>query len=162
MADFLKRTPVLWALFVLQILIGLGFMVFREAAGGQLIDMVRSGEGARAVIAGMTDAQRTAHFWTTVLWDSAYPLAYGGFFMGMALRFFGRFGWIAALPGLATIIVDFTENTVQALALSGTADYLDVKDWLTPLKYNLALVASVIALVAVVIAIVNLIRKKRA
>ena len=47
---------------------------------------------AREIVAGMTEAQRNAHFWVTVLLDTAYPLAYGGFFAAMALRFFGRFG----------------------------------------------------------------------
>ncbi len=41
--SFLTRTPVLWALFVLQILIGMGFGVFREAVGGTYLDFISSG-----------------------------------------------------------------------------------------------------------------------
>ena len=110
----------------------------------------------------MTEAQRSAHFWITVLLDTAYPLAYGGFFAAMALRFFGRYGPLAALPALATIIVDLTENTVQALALSGAADALDAKSWLTPLKFGLFFLAAAIALIALVIAVAHLFRQRKA
>ena len=41
--SFLTRTPVLWTLFVLQILIGMGFGVFREAVGGTYLDFISSG-----------------------------------------------------------------------------------------------------------------------
>ena len=162
MTDFLKRTPVIWTLFVLMILIGFGFGVFNASVGGRYLDTITTDTGARALLDGLTDAQRSAHFWVTVLLDTAYPLAYGGFMAGMALRFFGRFGKIAAFPAFATIVVDLTENTVQALALSGVADVLAAKDWLTPLKFLLFLIAAAIALIALVIAIVNMIRKKNA
>jgi hypothetical protein len=89
-------------------------------------------------------------------------VAYGGFLAGMALRFFGSFGKAAAVPAFATIIVDLTENTVQALALKGSVDVLDAKEWLTPLKFGLFFLAAAIALVALIIAIVNLFRRKQA
>lgn len=162
MTQFLTRTPVIWALLVLQIVIGFGFGVFRDAAGGQLLDMQMTGEASRAILAGMTEAQRSAHFWITVLLDTAYPLAYGGFFAGMALRFFGRYGTLASLPAFGAIVVDLAENTVQALALSGAADVLDAKDWITPFKYGLVMVAAVIALVAVGIALWRMVRKRAA
>jgi hypothetical protein len=162
MTAFLKRTPVIWAFFVAQLLIGFGFGVFNGAVGGTYLDMITQGEDARSLVASLTEAQRFAHFWVTVLLDTAYPLAYGGFFAAMALRFWGKFGRLAALPAIATIIVDLTENTVQALALSGAADVLDAKDWLTPLKFGLFFLAAAIALIALVIAVVNIFRKRRA
>ncbi|KCZ91091.1 MULTISPECIES: hypothetical protein [Hyphomonas] len=162
MTDFLKRTPVIWTLFVLMIVIGAGFGVFSKAVGGTFLDMTASAVQAREILAGMTAEQRDVHFWVTVLLDTAYPLAYGGFLAGMALRFFGSFGKAAAVPAFATIIVDLTENTVQALALKGSADVLDAKEWLTPLKFGLFFLAAAIALVALIIAIVNLFRRKQA
>lgn len=162
MIAVLKRTPVIWALFVAQLLIGLGFGLFSDAVGGTLLDTITQGDQARSLVASLTEAQRSAHFWVTVLLDTAYPLAYGGFFAAMALRFYGKSGRLAALPALATIIVDLTENTVQALALSGAADVLDAKDWLTPLKFGLFFVAAAIALVVLIIAVVNLFRKRQA
>jgi hypothetical protein len=160
--DFLKRTPVIWTLFVLMIVIGAGFGVFNKAVGGTFLDMTASAVQAREILAGMTAEQRDVHFWVTVLLDTAYPLAYGGFLAGMALRFFGSYGKAAAVPAFATIIVDLTENMVQALALKGSADVLDAKEWLTPLKFGLFFLAAAIALVALIIAIVNLFRRKQA
>ena len=162
MTQFLKRTPVIWTLFVLMIVIGAGFGVFNKAVGGTFLDMTASAVQAREILAGMTAEQRDVHFWVTVLLDTAYPLAYGGFLAGMALRFFGSYGKAAAVPAFATIIVDLTENMVQALALKGSADVLDAKEWLTPLKFGLFFLAAAIALVALIIAIVNLFRRKQA
>lgn len=162
MTDFLKRTPVIWTLFVLMIVIGAGFGVFNKAVGGAFLDMTASAVQAREILAGMTAEQRDVHFWVTVLLDTAYPLAYGGFLAGMALRFFGSYGKAAAVPAFATIVVDLTENMVQALALKGSADVLDAKEWLTPLKFGLFFLAAAIALVALIIAIVNLFRRKQA
>ena len=71
-------------------------------------------------------------------------------------------GKIAALPAFAASIVDLTENTVQALALSGAADVLDAKDWLTPLKFGLFAAAGLIALLGVIIGIVHLFTNKTA
>ena len=157
---FLSRTPVLWGSFILFLLIGVGFGLFSGAVGGTYLDTLDSGEASRELIASMTDAQRSAHFWVTVLLDTAYPLAYGALFAGLALRFFGRFGRLAALPAIAVVVVDLTENMVQALALSGAADALDAKDWLTPLKFGLFFLAAAIALVALLIAIVSRVRGK--
>lgn len=162
MNAFLKRTPVIWGLFIAQLLIFPGFALFSDAVGGRYLDTVASGEASRALIAGLTEAHRNAHFWVTVLLDTFYPLAYGGFFAAMALRFFGRFGRLAALPALATIIIDLTENTVQALALSGAADALDAKSWLTPLKFGMFFLAAAFALIALVIAIAHIFRKRKA
>lgn len=162
MTRFLTRTPVLWTLFVAQFVIVFGFGFFRDAVGGQFLDFITSGRDARTALEAMSPAQRTTHFWVTVLLDTAYPLAYGGFMAGMALRFFGRFGKIAAAPAFAVIVLDLTENMVQALALSGTADVLAAKDWLTPLKFALVWPAAIIALIALAIAIMNMFRKKTA
>ncbi len=162
MNAFLKRTPVIWGLFIAQLLIFPGFALFSDAVGGRYLDTVTAGDACRTLIAGLTEAQRNAHFWVTVLLDTAYPLAYGGFFVAMALRFFGRFGRLAAIPALATIIIDLTENTVQALALSGAADALDAKSWLTPLKFGMFFLAAAIAIIALVIAIAHIFRKRKA
>ena len=162
MTTFLTRIPVLWGLFVAAFLITLAFALLAPGVGGLYLDSIWNGPQAQEMLAGMGDSQKASHFWITVLLDTAYPLAYGGFLAGMALRFFGRFGKLAALPAFATIIVDLTENTVQALALSGTANVLDAKSWLTPLKFYLFDAAGIIAVIALVVAIVNVFRKKSA
>ena len=158
----ISRTPVLWTLFVLTILCIAGFQYFTPMAGGQLLDMLSQPEEVRATLAAMTPEQRSVHFWVTVLLDTLFPLSFGLLFAGMGWRFFGKWGPVAALPGFAVMVVDLTENTIQALALSGTADALDAKAWVTPLKYGLFYVAAIVALVAAAIAVYRLISKKRA
>ena len=160
--NFLARTPVIWTRFVLMLVIGVGFSLFRPMVGGALLDMTSDPEAARTIIATMSDAQRTAHAWVTVLLDTAYPLAYGAFLGGLALRFFGRFGRYAALPALGVVIIDLTENLVQVLALAGWVDALDAKAWLTPLKFGLFFLAVGLAVIALLIGVVNLLRKRRA
>ena len=160
--SFLTRTPTLIAMFILQALIFLAFGPFVESVGGTFLDTVMTGAESRTVIAAMSEGQRWTHFWVTVVLDTLYPLAYGAFFVGVAVKSFGKFGRIAALPAFAASIVDMTENTVQALALSGAADVLDVKDWLTPLKFGLFAAAGLIALLGVIIGIVHLFTNKTA
>lgn len=158
--SLITRTPVLWTLFALMILSGAGFGVFSETVGGQFLDTLKDPEAARATLAAMSLEQKSAHFWVTVLLDTLFPLSFGLLFAGLAWRFFGRFGGLAAIPGFAVLVVDLTENTIQALALSGAADALDAKAWVTPLKMGLFFIAAGIALVAVLIAVYRMIRKK--
>ncbi len=157
--SILTRAPVIWALFLAAIAISAGFQFFGPSVGGVYLDLQSTGVASRILIDGLTDAQRSAHFRVTVLLDTAYPLAYGGFFAAMALRFFGKAGPVLALPALATVVADLGENTVQALALAGAADLLDVKDWLTPLKFGLFALAGAIAFVALVVATFKLGRR---
>ena len=155
------RTPVLWALFVLMVVCVFAFRHFTPAVGGQFLDMLDQPEAIRATFAAMTPEQKSAHFWVTVLVDTAFPIAFGLLFAGLAWRFFGKYGPLAAIPGFAVLIVDLTENTIQALALSGAADALDAKAWVTPLKMGLFYLAAVIALVALGIAVFRMVTKKQ-
>lgn len=160
--SLITRTPVLWALFVLMVLCVFAFQHFTPAVGGQFLDMLDKPEAIRATFAAMTPEQKSAHFWVTVLVDTAFPIAFGLLFAGLAWRFFDKYGPLAAIPGFAVLIVDLTENTIQALALSGAADALDAKAWVTPLKMGLFYLAAVIALIALGIAVFRLVRKKNA
>ncbi|MCU0733724.1 MAG: hypothetical protein MUE84_19350 [Hyphomonas sp.] len=160
--SLITRTPVLWILFVLTIVIGAGFGVFAPAVGGQFLDMVSAPAETRAVYEAMTPEQRSKHFWLTVLLDTAFPLSFGLFFAGMAWRFFGKWGPLAAIPGFAVLIVDLTENTLQAITLFGAAYVLEPKAWVSPLKMNLFYLAALIALIAAGIAVFRLVTKKKA
>jgi hypothetical protein len=66
------------------------------------------------------------------------------------------------LPGFVVLIVDLTENTLQAITLSGAAYVLEPKEWVSPLKMNLFYLAALIALVAAGIALYRGITKKKA
>jgi hypothetical protein len=160
--NFITRTPVLWALFVLMVVLTLAFGALAPMVGGQFLDMASQPADTRAVFDAMTPGERNAHFWITVLMDTAYPLSFGLFFAGMAWRFFGKWGPVAAIPGFAVLIVDLTENTLQALTLSGAAYVLEPKAWISPLKMNLFYLAALIALVALGIAVFRRVTKKKA
>jgi hypothetical protein len=58
--------------------------------------------------------------------------------------------------------VDLTENTLQAITLSGAAYVLEPKAWISPLKMNLFYLAALIALVAAGIAVYRLVTRKKA
>jgi hypothetical protein len=160
--SLITRTPVLWTLFVLTVALTFAFVAAAPMVGGQFLDMASAPDDTRALFEAMTPEQRTAHFWFTVLLDTAYPLSFGLFFAGMAWRFFGKFGPFAAIPGFAVLIVDLTENTLQAITLSGAAYVLEPKAWISPLKMNLFYLAGLIALLAAGIAVYRLLTKKKA
>jgi len=158
--NFLTRTGVLWGLFVLMVVSGIGFGVTSDLVGGKFLDSISEPVLARELLAGLTPEQAQAHLWITLSLDTIYPLAYGGLFMGLALRFFDEYRVAAAMPAALTAIVDLTENMVQVLALSGTADVLDSKEWLTTLKFGLFMMAAVIALVALGIALYRRVKSR--
>jgi len=160
--QFLTRAPILWALFGLMILYGAGFQIFAPAVGGAYLDMVAEPAEVRTLFEGLSPEQKTAHFWVTVLNDTLFPLSFGLLFAGMALRFFDKWGKLAALPAFAVLIFDLTENTVQALALSGVADALDAKAWITPLKFGLFWLAAAIAILAALIGLYRLATRRKA
>ena len=163
LAGFLVRTPVIIGSFILMTLIGLSFAPVQAAIDGPLLDMVWTGEAAQARLAELNAAQRTAHFWGTVLNDTAYPLAYGAFFAGLAGRFAPRPWRVGVMvPAGLTVIADLAENTVQALALAGAADLLALKSILTPVKFGLFAASALLALAFAVIALANWIRGRRA
>lgn len=160
--NLITRTPVLWTLFGLTVLITLAFGALAPQVGGQFLDMLSAPAETRATFEAMSAEQKTAHFWITVLMDTAYPLCFGLFFAGMAWRFFGKWGPLAAIPGFAVLVVDLTENTLQAITLSGAAYVLEPKAWVSPLKMNLFYLAALIALVAAGIALYRAVSKKKA
>ncbi len=158
---FLSRTPVLIFMLAAFLLIGYSFAWVQAGIGeGPLLDMINSGVEARDRIAAMTDAQRARHLFGTLVNDMVYPLAYGGLLAGLAFRFGGGRGRLLAIPAIATVIVDVTENIVQALALTGTADVLAAKDLLTPLKFGLFILAAMIALGVIIWAVIGRVTKK--
>ncbi|ESZ88755.1 MAG: hypothetical protein Q27BB25_02630 [Blastomonas sp. CACIA14H2] len=107
-----------------------------DALGGML-DLTLTGTQARTLLERLSPWQRDIHAHATLLYDGLYPLAYGAFFAGLAVRLGGaKARWIA-LVMLGGMIADYAENIVQLLALSGRADWLDAKTLLTPLKFAL-------------------------
>lgn len=136
---FLAKPATLWLLFGATVLITLAFPPLAASWDLTLLDGVASPDRVRELIAGMTPEQRTAHAWITGTLDVAYPLAYGSFFAGMALRLFPKAGSVLAVLVALAIPVDLFEGLVQILALVGQADWVGAKAVVTPLKVGLFL-----------------------
>lgn len=141
------RSTALWALLLLFVGFTLGFGVFRDAAGGVLLDGLSDLDDILVLLNGMTPSEKSAHFYITLFLDMPYPLIYGCLFAATAIRFSGFS--LLAIPAALVIPVDIAENTIQLLALSGFEDYLAAKQYLTPLKFALFALAGIIAVGAV-------------
>ena len=129
----ITSTTTLWLLLLATIAMVFMFQFLAPIWELRLIDSISAPDEVRAVIAGFSAEQRTAHAWITATLDVAFPLAYGLLFAGSAIRFFPNLTFLA-LPGFAVIPVDCVEGAVQVLALLDIADFVDTKAWLTPLK----------------------------
>ncbi len=146
MLNFLRRPKVIIANLIVAIALIFGFLAWSPSVGGVILDRLSSVDDTRALLASMTAAQKNSHFWMTLLLDYAFPLTYGAFFAGLALRFPGRIGMVLAVPALLVFGADVSENMVQLLALKGVDGLLFTKEFLTPAKFFLFNIAAVIAL----------------
>ena len=147
----LTGTRVLWVLVIMQVLIWAGFVSVMRAYDFVLIDEMWKPNEIGDYIAGLSSEQKRAHIWTTASLDVLYPLVYGSFFAGMAVRGFGRPGRWLAVPGVATVPLDLTEGVIQVMALSGRTDVIVHKAWVTPWKLGLFVTASLITLAAIAV-----------
>ncbi len=159
MKRFLTNTKTIWALGLAFLGLTIGFGIWIYLYDLHIIDEIYDPDQIRAVVGAMTDEQRSAHWWMTLILDYAYPLAYGGFFAGMALRFFGKAGPWLAIPAFICIPADIVENTVQLFILSGDESLIWLKAIMTPIKLLTFIPAAVIALAGIVIAIAKRFRK---
>lgn len=142
----LARTSILAISFAAMIILAALLRQTGEAIGG-LLDMQMTGAAARDLMARYTPYQRDVHAHATLLYDGLYPLAYGAFFAGLAIRLGGRSARWVAWTMLGGMIADFAENSIQLLALGGRADLLGAKTVITPLKFALTGTAILAALV---------------
>ena len=143
----LTKTNTLWVLFVLTLLLFFGFRIVSSHWGFTFIDSISSPEELRTIIGGMSAEQKISHAWATSTLDVAFPVSAGLLFAGVALCFFPKYGIYLALPGLLAIPTDLFEGVIQILALTDTADLLDLKAIVTPLKACLLLTGLLIAVV---------------
>jgi hypothetical protein len=154
--SWLTKTTTLAFLLLTFMALMLGFRIFTEATGGITLDTILDTIGpvsdAQALLASMSEAQKLAHFRLTLWLDMLFPLAYGGLFAGLTLRYFQTYGKWLVLPALLVIPVDITENIIQLLALSGSESLLGVKALLTPTKFILFQLSAGLALTSVLVA----------
>ena len=78
--------------------------------------------------------------------DMLYPLAYGLFVGGLCFRYGAPRGLLFALPIFGAAVFDIAENSVQILAMTGDPGVLALKTVLTPAKFVLAGIGSVISI----------------
>ena len=144
----LTKTNTLWVLFVTTLLLFFGFRIVASYWGFSFIDSISSPEELRSIIAGMSAEQKMSHAWATSTLDVAFPISAGLLFAGVALCFFPKYGIYLALPGFLAIPTDLFEGVIQILALTDTADLLDLKAIVTPLKACFLLSGLAIAIIA--------------
>ncbi|EKU96216.1 hypothetical protein Lepto7375DRAFT_0195 [Leptolyngbya sp. PCC 7375] len=144
--SMITKTSVLWINFVITILLTLAFLLIAGHWDFIFIDAVASPANVRALLEQMSVTQKTIHAWSTATLDVVYPFAYGSLFAGVALRFFSKYGVYLALPALLAIPVDLIEGVIQVLALTETADVLELKAYITPLKFGLFIIGFIVAL----------------
>lgn len=142
----LTNARTLWTLLLVQVLIWIGFVSVMTVYDFVLMDEMWEPDAIRSYLAELSAQQKRAHVWTTATLDVLYPLAYGAFYAGLALRFLPRLGGLLVLPAIAVIPVDLAEGVVQVMALNGDAAIVNHKAWITPLKLVLFGLASLIAL----------------
>ncbi|MBE9066430.1 hypothetical protein IQ260_07170 [Leptolyngbya cf. ectocarpi LEGE 11479] len=136
----------LWSALALTVLLMLTILMVASRFHLPLLDRISSPNKARDKIEEMDARQRKAHVWITATLDVALPLSYGYLFAGTALRFFPKYGAYLILPALLAILVDLTEGGIQILALTSVADLLELKKYVTPLKFGLVVLGGTIAI----------------
>lgn len=151
MRSLLKRTPTIIGALVAFIAIGAGFGIWSSQYDLQLLDEISDADQVRTLLAAMTQEQKSAHWWMTLMLDYAYPAAYGALFVGITLRFFERVGVWLSIPAIAAALADAVENTIQLMLLSGNESLLWLKVIMTQVKFGAFLVAALIALIGLVL-----------
>ncbi len=132
--EFLTKTSTLWVLFIAFVALMHGGDLMEAHWNLELLDGISNPADARALLAGMTPDQKSAHLWFTTTLDVLLPITAVGLFVGMALVSFPKYGKYLAIPPLLALPLDYTEGVVQVLVLTETADVLAVKAFTTPIK----------------------------
>ena len=145
--QFCSRTPVI-ALALLAFLgIGYGFGILRGMMDGSPCSTCsKRPKNTRLVLAGMNDEMKRAHMMGTATLDTAYPLSILTFLAGVIYRFAPKAMAmrLCFVPVLATL-VDFAENAMILLMLSGQENLIDLKALMTQIKFPLFGVAAGVA-----------------
>ena len=149
---WLAQTKTLWITFCLTVALTAAFGLVMYFGQFGIIDEMYIAEDIRAHIDAMTPRQRMMHAWMTGTLDIAYPLAYGAFFMGMAMKYFERFGRWLALPSFLVIPADLIEGFAQIMLLTGHESFMGLKLIATPAKLTLFLLGLCITIFALFLA----------
>nr|WP_298930275.1 hypothetical protein [uncultured Erythrobacter sp.] len=130
----LAHPPMLWSNFIATLALTAVFGAVMHFWDVVIIDEMYDAGAILAHIADLTPKQRSVHAWLTGSVDVLYPLVYGGFFIGVALKAFGRTGIWWAIPSALVIPVDLFEGFTQIMLLNGHTEYIHAKVAATPIK----------------------------
>lgn len=160
MLGYFAQTRVIVVSFIVFVLLYLAFAWVHAGVGdGPLLDILFTGEAARARIAEMSPDEIRVHLIGTATLDMLYPFAYGILFAGIIYRFGGVWGQKLALLPLIALALDLSENLVQISALAGGPDLLGIKLVLTGPKFIAALASMLFAIVLLLVALLRFLRK---
>jgi len=132
--SFLSQTRTLYFSFSLTLILTIIFGIVMHVGEFGIIDEMFVAEDILAHIDAMSPRQRAIHAWLTGTVDVLYPFAYGAFYVGIAIKYFERYGIWLAIPSLFVIPADLVEGLSQVMILSGHEAFIDLKLIATPVK----------------------------
>lgn len=115
--DVLQNTLTIASFGVACIGCVIGFVLCRGAVGGKYLDQVCSLKKAQEIVDGLSQGQAKKHLLVTCCLDTAFPVCYGLFLAGLALRVSPLHGVPSVLPALFAVLSDFCENATHVLAI---------------------------------------------
>ncbi len=142
----IAQTNVLWFSFIATVLCTVAFQVIVQQHGLVMLDAIASQVQVHAALAAMSEHQHHLHAWMTGTLDVIYPAVYGALFIGSAYKFFPSKAFLLSLPAMICIPVDLIEGVFQIAVLTGTADWTELKEFLTPLKQWLFIAGIIITI----------------
>lgn len=158
---FLSDGRTMVVLLLAMIVIGVSFGWVSAAIGGPMLDLISHPDANFQRLSEMNAQHREAHLWVTLTLDSLYPIAYGGFLAGVALRYAPRYALAAASPALALVLVDIVENALIVSALLGNAGIVHIKAYATHFKWWLFGFAVVLSITLVLAAMLRHFSERR-
>ena len=125
--EILSRTSTLFILFILCVITLVTIQLLANFWNLTLLDEVYSTNEARELLLQMTDDQKVVHLWITASLDVIYPIVFGGLLAGLILKFLPKYGSYLILFAILGVIMDWSENLIQILALLNILDALRLK-----------------------------------
>lgn len=134
----LARTSTLIVLVVLTACCAIAFKVFEGDVGGRYIDLIFGVEALREQLGLMSAAERATHMRMTLTADLLYPLVYTGLIASLLIRLTdGRARTAGISFAVAGALVDYIENGLEVVILSGQDSLVPFKAVMTTLKFGL-------------------------
>lgn len=159
--EWLSRTRVIVTFFLAMLLSGALIYPLNQFLDGNMLDLLSSQQSALEALAKLSDQQRSIHIFGTLIADTIYPLAYGGFLAGVAAKLSGSYSRLAVWPAFLTVAADFAENAMHVISLMGQPTVLIAKDVLTPTKFVLFQISAVLVIFLCIASLVKWVQRRK-